>query len=36
MTEADEETVVIMKSELQRILALLEKAQKIISQTSAS
>ena len=34
--DAEEETVVITKSELQRILALLEKAQKIISQSSAS
>jgi hypothetical protein len=36
LTDADEETVVIMKSELRKILALLEKAQKIISQSSAS
>jgi len=36
LKEAEEETVVITKSELQRILALLERAQRIISQSSAS
>jgi hypothetical protein len=36
LTEAEEETVVITRSVLRRILALLEKAQKIISQSSAS
>jgi hypothetical protein len=36
LTEADEETVVITRNELRRILALLEKAHRIISQSSAS
>jgi hypothetical protein len=36
MTGTEEETVVITKNELRRILALLEKAQKIISQSTAS
>ena len=35
MTDSEEETVVITKSELRRILALLEKAQKIISQSAS-
>jgi hypothetical protein len=36
LTDAEEETIVFTKGELQRILALLEKAQQIISQSSAS
>jgi hypothetical protein len=35
LTDSEEETVVITKSELRRILALLEKAQKIISQSAS-
>lgn|GEM_PF-6928277 len=36
MTEAEEETVQITKDELRRILEVLEKAQRIILQSSAS
>lgn len=36
MTEAEEESVQITKSELRKMLEVLEKAQKIISQSSAS
>ena len=34
--EAEEETIQITRSELRRILEILEKAQKIISQSSVS
>jgi len=36
LTEAEEETVQITKDELRRILEVLEKAQRIILQSSAS
>ena len=36
MTDAEEEMVQITKGELRRILEVLERAQKIISQSSAS